>query len=116
MSKYSLQVNGVVFLLDKKLLDFLVTFNSNSCKPRKYPTPLGINTGGYLVWSPVVDGKRLSIPYHHLVIGKPIGKLEVDHINMDKTDNRLDNLRIVDRKTNANNRKVVVNKNGGGYV
>lgn len=43
-----------------------------------------------------------TIYLHQLIIGKQDG-LEIDHINRDKLDNRESNLRIVDRKTNANN-------------
>lgn len=44
-------------------------------------------------------GEKL-IHLHHLVFGKPAGKNVVDHINGDKFDCRICNLREVDRSTN----------------
>lgn len=41
--------------------------------------------------------------YLHRIVMNYDGKLEIDHINRNKLDNRKCNLRIVDRKTNANN-------------
>ena len=49
---------------------------------------------------------------HRLVIQAKRGEI-VDHINRDKTDNRLINLRIVSKKLNNYNRSVT-NKNGRG--
>lgn len=41
---------------------------------------------------------------HHNIIGKPPGKLVVDHINRNKLDNRKENLRFVTRRENNINR------------
>ncbi len=45
----------------------------------------------------------------------PIGTLDVDHINHDRTDNRLSNLRIVSRSVNARNRKGANKNNRSGH-
>lgn len=69
-------------------------------KPRK-------NKGGYLsvaLWSNKVRKDKLL---HRLVaeafIPNPDNKSEIDHINADKTNNRVENLRWCTRKENINN-------------
>lgn len=49
----------------------------------------------------VVKYKQQIIKMHRLLIGFPP---EVDHINGDRLDNRKENLRSVDRRTNTRNR------------
>lgn len=84
---------------------------SNNCSMDK---PMGsVDTYGYL-WASV-DGKiyrlhRLAFIYvNGLVLNS-----DVDHINMDRKDNRIANLRQVDRSTNMQNklRPSVNNKSG----
>lgn len=52
-----------------------------------------------------IKGKlcQQHIPMHHFIIGKPLGKYVVDHINRNKIDNRRDNLRVVAPMVNVRN-------------
>ena len=62
---------------------------------------------GYMRVDLYKDGKRTYKKVHRLVaeafIPNPENKPEVDHINTDKSDNRVENLRWVTRKENNNN-------------
>lgn len=42
---------------------------------------------------------------HHCIIGKPLGKLKIDHIDNNPLNNRRDNLRIVTNRENMSNQK-----------
>ncbi len=56
------------------------------------------------------DGKQHNIYLHHFLIGMPVDrKLEVDHINRDREDNRKVNLRFVTKSQNN------LNKPSKGY-
>lgn len=60
-------------------------------------------------WSLSVDGYPVSwvngevIKLHHLLLGKPEKGMVVDHINRNKLDNRLSNLRVTTQKQNVRN-------------
>ena len=62
------------------------------------------NGTNYLATTDMVNGKRTSTYYHRLIMRVSQGQ-EVDHINMDRFDNRISNLRICTRKQNSLNRK-----------
>ena len=47
---------------------------------------------------------------HHLIIGKPVGKLVVDHKNRNRLDNRKDNLHFCTQSENNKNRDYVQHK------
>ena len=55
------------------------------------------------------EGTLRNLRVHRLValsfIENPNNELEVDHINCNRSDNRIENLRWVNRKTNMNNLK-----------
>ncbi len=53
----------------------------------------------------VGTSKGRKVYLHHIVIGRPEGSLVVDHINRDKLDNRLCNLRFVTKSENNKNRQ-----------
>lgn len=64
---------------------------------------------GYMVVHISKDGKLHCPKIHKLVaeafIDNPENKTQIDHINCDRTDNRVENLRWVTAKENCNNPK-----------
>lgn len=62
---------------------------------------------GYFVLNLRINGVTKLFKVHYLVaktfIPNPENKLEVDHINTIRTDNRVENLKWVTRKENCNN-------------
>jgi hypothetical protein len=80
------------------------------------PMKLRINTSGYYTLD-LYTGKKKSVELHRLVartwISNPENKPQIDHINRDRKDNRLENLRWVTRMENANNMSISkMNKSG----
>lgn len=87
---YLVSDNGEVFsLTSNKIL-----------KPR-------LDQAGYCIYSLCSNGKQHTITAHKLVamafLPNPENKPQIDHINGIKTDNRVENLRRVTAKENANN-------------
>ena len=68
---------------------------------------IGINKLGYCIVGLRVNGKSKTHYVHRLVaetfVPNPDKKLCIDHINTDKTDNRVENLRWCTQKENLNN-------------
>lgn len=69
-------------------------------------TPAG---KGYTVIQMCMDGKVLNIQLHRAVWALCHGRfpaMQIDHLNGDKRDNRIENLREVDRAENNNNKRL----------
>jgi hypothetical protein len=67
------------------------------------------NKGGYRVFTLYMDGLKKQLKLHRLIWiaenGLPPVGSQIDHINRNKLDNRLVNLRLADAKLNAANRR-----------
>ena len=67
------------------------------------------NSGGYLCVSFIVDGKYKTFLVHRLIaetfIDNPDGKPTVDHIDRDRTNNKVENLRWATRQEQQRNTK-----------
>lgn len=72
------------------------------------------NGGGYAVRSVQVDGKESLVFMHRILAMAPVG-VEVDHINRDRLDNRLENLRLASRSQNNANKSVKAHKKSSKY-
>lgn len=75
----------------------------------KKGTPVGRRAHqGYLVVRVCVDGKGRDLMSHRMAWLLQTGDWpdgQIDHINRDRTDNRFENLRDVDARTNSQNKK-----------
>lgn len=70
----------------------------------------GQNSSGYARRTIYVNKKYKTLLMHRFIINAPEGK-EVDHINGNKLDNRRENLRLVSRIQNSQNKKAQTNTN-----
>lgn len=61
---------------------------------------------GYARTSRNIDKQQVTSRLHHMIVGKPVGKMVIDHINGDRLDNRRENLRIVTQSMNRLNSKI----------
>lgn len=67
------------------------------------------DTKGYQVTTLSIDGEKKQVKLHRLLWIAENGLLptgsQIDHINRNKADNRISNLRLADSKLNSNNRR-----------
>ena len=76
------------------------------------------NSSGYAVlYTHDPDGKRRVLYLHRvimqLVTGNPVGRMQVDHINADRLDNRRDNLRLATPSENQAFKRSQINSHSG---
>ena len=71
------------------------------------------NEKPYFSYSAWINKKSVEIRLHRFIMNAPIGML-VDHVNMDTTDNRRENLRICTKAENQQN-QCKHNNNTSGY-
>ena len=62
-----------------------------------------VNPGGYACSQPAIDGQRVTLYMHRVVLGATAGQ-QVDHANGNKLDNRRANLRFATHSQNQANR------------
>lgn len=74
---------------------------------------LDIKIGGYYTATLCKNSKRTNVKVHQIVakhfIANPENKPQIDHINANRTDNRVENLRWVTHKENMNNPLTIIN-------
>jgi hypothetical protein len=71
------------------------------------------NTNGYAMRMPPRNKKHRTPIYMHKEIMGISGKTQVDHINGDKLDNRLENLRICNTSQNHANTRLRIDNTSG---
>lgn len=126
--QYGNKINEYIHHIDltnfEDLKDFegLYKINRNgdiwSCIYNKLMTPK-INESGYLTLSLVNNGSKYKRFIHRLLaiqyIPNPNNLPEIDHIDKNKTNNSLENLRWCDRCLNARNKVCVERQQGSIY-
>jgi len=108
-------MEGITLLVNEKFVsipvfDNYLISNMGRCYNTKTKRFVGSpDDRGYVRVTLNQDGFQQSSDMHQLVMQyhgppQPKGKTEIDHINKDKTDNRIKNLRWVSRSENNKNR------------
>jgi len=102
MKTYSIYNNHFIFYSDGRV------YKLNK-KHRVY-TPISIKNSGYQMIS-CRDGNKVKTFYLHRLIyqafnlDENIDKKQIDHIDRDRSNNKIDNLRSVNRRDNLLNRR-----------
>lgn len=72
-----------------------------------------ISKRGYPTAGTQMRGKTVRMYMHHAILGRPLGKMVVDHINANKLDNRKSNLRFCMQHENCANGPIKKNNTSG---
>lgn len=92
-----------------KLFDNYQISNFGNCKKKNKALKCSIQNRGYKYFQLQKDGKRINYLIHHLVallfIGERPDGLVIDHIDRDKLNNHVSNLRYVSQEINIQNSK-----------
>ena len=93
----------------KKIFEDYEISNLGNCRRNGKVINGSIQNKGYKYFQVQRDGKRINKLLHHLVAAAFIGKrpdgLVIDHIDQDKLNNNIDNLRYVSQEINMQNHK-----------
>ena len=91
----------------KKCFEEYEISNLGNCRLKGKPKSGSIMNTGYRYFQIKRGGKRTNFLFHTLVaqcfIGERPHKFVIDHINRDRLDNRVENLRYITQKENTHN-------------
>lgn len=107
-------VDGILFHKKKRITNK----RSNSWNTRFSDKPCGaVNSDGYLQVCISINGKKHNYLVHRLIFSLHHGfcPVQIDHIDGDKLNNKIENLRESDSKINGRNLKLPTT-NKTGYI
>lgn len=116
---YGFTADGLLYWLDRPKAHFKTEAAWLAWKSRCLgKNPGSLDKQGYLQVALHYKGKVQRLHVHRVIMSlnlkRDLKRTEVvDHINQDRSDNRLENLRLVDHSTNALNTEPRVNNTSG---